>query len=253
MEIAAKFRRAVRERTPLVGTFIKTASHQIPEILGHAGLDFGVIDAEHAPFGLGEIDRMVLGGLAAGLPCLVRVPDRSSTPMAQCLDLGAAGVLVPHVATAGDAQAAAASVRFSFGQRGFSPSPRAGLYGAYPQRDYADKADQASSLWCQIEDASALDALDSIAAIEAIDCLFIGPADLGRALKAEPGDPILKAAINRVAEAGMRHQRAVGIHVSRPADIAELRALGISVFTVGSDQSLLLSGAREIAGIFPRA
>src|SRR5271154_6275838 len=100
MEMARQFRDAVRSKATLAGSFIKTSSYQIPEILGRAGLHFGVIDAEHAPFDLGTIDRMVLGGISAGLPCLVRVPDLSPAPMAQMLDLGAAGIMAPHIGDA---------------------------------------------------------------------------------------------------------------------------------------------------------
>ena len=57
-----EFRQAVRNGTVLIGTFIKTPSHQVAEILGAGGLDFAVIDAEHAPFDPETLDRMVLAG-----------------------------------------------------------------------------------------------------------------------------------------------------------------------------------------------
>ena len=91
------FRQAVRGGSLLRGTFIKAASHQVPELLGAAGLDFAIVDAEHAPFDAPTLDRMVA---ASRMPLLVRVPELAPAPIGQALDLGAAGVVVPHVASA---------------------------------------------------------------------------------------------------------------------------------------------------------
>jgi 2-keto-3-deoxy-L-rhamnonate aldolase RhmA len=241
------FRQAVRDGTVLIGTFVKTAAHQIPEVLGAAGLDFAVIDAEHAPFDPETLDRMVLGGRAAGLPCLVRVPELAPASIGQALDLGAAGVLVPHVASPEAAERAIAAAKYAGGQRGFSPSTRAGGYGAGDAATYCRKADEESSVWCQIEDEAALAHLDAIAAIDQVDCLFIGPADLALSLGAEsPRDPKVKAAIDTIATAGRRHGRTVGIFVGSTEEIPALLKLGITVFICGTDQSFILARARQI-------
>lgn len=240
-----EFRQAIRGRTVLIGTFIKTPAHQIPELLGAAGLDFAIIDAEHAPFDPETLDRMVLGGGAAGLPCLVRVPELASAPIGQALDLGAAGVVVPHVASAEAAEQAVAAAKYAKGQRGFSPSTRAGGYGTVS--DYRVRADAGSVVWCQIEDEAALSQLDSIAAVDAVDCLFIGPADLSLSLGAEsPRDPKVQAAIAAIADAGRRHGRTVGIFVAGTDEIPALLKLGITVFVCGTDQGFILARARQI-------
>jgi 2-keto-3-deoxy-L-rhamnonate aldolase RhmA len=247
------FRQAVRSSAVLLGSFIKTASHQIPEILGAAGLDFAIVDAEHAPFDLPLLDRMIPAGRAAGLPMLVRVPDRSATPIGQVLDLGAAGVVVPHIASAEAAGGVLAAAKYACGERGFSPSSRAGGYGTMDARAYRDAADRNSSVWCQIEDQAALSRLDAIAAIDAVDCLFIGRADLALSMGLDsPHDPALRQAVAAIAEAGRRHRRTIGIFVSDTGEIPALMALGITVFVCGSDQSFLLSEARRIRNHVPR-
>jgi 2-keto-3-deoxy-L-rhamnonate aldolase RhmA len=113
-----------------VGTFVKTASVQVIEILAMSRLDFVVVDAEHAPFDRRDIDLMVLAGRACGLPVAVRVPDSEAATLLSALDLGAAGLVVPHVDTAEQARALVARVRFRGGLRGFSSSPRAAGYGS---------------------------------------------------------------------------------------------------------------------------
>lgn len=247
-------RARVRGGEVVLGAFIKTASHQVAEVLGGAGLDFAVIDAEHAPFDIADIDKVVLGGRAAGLPCLVRPPDLTASFVGRCLDLGAAGILAPHVHNAERARQMASAVRYDLGQRGFSPSSRAGGFGAIPPAAYRAAADANTCLWCQIEDVEALGRLDDIAAIEDVDCLFLGRADLALSLGADRLDDAKVAdAVRATAEAGRRHGRAVGIYVGDPAEIPELLVLGITVFVCGSDQSYLTAGGRRAREALSRA
>lgn len=241
------FRTRVRRGDVQIGTFVKLASHQIPELLGISGLDFCVIDCEHAAFDAGTLDRMALASRAAKWPCLVRVSELDKVSIGQTLDLGFSGVMVPHVTSADAAMEAARAIRYRLGERGFSPSTRAAEYGATDARAYRQAADEQNSLWCQIEDAKALSQLDAIAAIDEVDCLFLGLADLVLSLNAESQkDRRVVEAVAATAEAGRRHRRAVGIHVGDMAEIPELLALGITTFVCGSDQTFLLAQARQI-------
>jgi 2-keto-3-deoxy-L-rhamnonate aldolase RhmA len=231
----------------LLGTFIKTASHQVPEIIGAAGLDFAIVDAEHAPFDPATLDRMALAGRAAGLPCLVRVPELAAPPIGQALDLGLAGVVVPHVASAEAATRALAAAKYGGRQRGFSPSTRAAGYGTVDPAAYRAAADRKSSVWCQIEDEAALARLDEIAAVDQVDCLFLGRADLALSLGVDSvRDPKVAEAVAATAEAGRRHGRTVGIFVADTAEIPSLLALGITIFVCGSDQGFILAEGRRI-------
>ena len=238
------FRERVRRRQPLVGTFIKSGAHEIAEVLGGTGIDFAVIDAEHAPLGLDRIDRLVLGARSAALPCLVRVPALVPALAGQMLDLGSSGIVVPHVADADGARAAIAEARYLGGRRGYSPSTRAARYGADGPAGYADRADAATSVWCQIEDPRALGHLDAIASVEEVDCLFIGRADLAMALGVAGGDPTVMEAVRAVAAVGQRHGRTIGIFVASMEEVPDLLALGITVFACGSDQSHLAAAGR---------
>jgi 2-keto-3-deoxy-L-rhamnonate aldolase RhmA len=247
-------REEVRTGRPVIGVFIKTASHQVVELVGRAGLDFAIVDAEHAPFDLLTLDRMALAARAWDLPLLIRPAGRDGAFVGQALDMGFSGIVAPHVDSAQAARALAEAARYDLGGRGFSPSTRAGGYGAPDGRAYREAADRDTSLWCQIEDASALPRLDEIAAVDEIDCLFLGRADLALSLGVDSqSDPKVVDAVRATAETGRRAGRTVGIFVGSPQEIAPLAELGISAFVCGSDQSWLLAQGRAIRSAFEAA
>lgn len=163
------------------GTFIKTASPHIVEILGLTGLDFAVIDAEHAPLDRAMLDLMLLAGRAAGLPLLVRIPDRNPATILSALDMGAAGLLMPHVDTVADAQDLVRNARFRNGRRGYSGSPRFAGYGSMGMQQAVQAGDQALII-CQIESPQAVENAAGIAAVPGVDGLFVGRADLALAM-----------------------------------------------------------------------
>ena len=111
----------------LLGTFVKTPGPHNTEALGTAGLDFVVIDEEHAPFDRGSIDLALLGARAGGIAGLVRVSDAGH--LLAALDDGATGVLIPHVDSPQRAAEVVSLCRYRGGSRGFSNTTRAGGYG----------------------------------------------------------------------------------------------------------------------------
>ena len=108
----SSFRRRFSARQHVVGTFIKTPTTHATEIFGALGYDFVVIDEEHAPIDRAMTDVMLLAARASNLAGIVRVSSDDPAKILSCLDCGAAGVLVPHVATVEKARAIAAAARY---------------------------------------------------------------------------------------------------------------------------------------------
>lgn len=239
-------RSRIRKGELLVGSFIKTPAPHIVEILGFAGLDFAVIDQEHAPISIAQMDVLTLAGRATNLPLLSRRWGNSTDWIAPLLDLGLTGVMVPHVMGAAQTGAVCDAVRFSRGKRGLSPSPRAGNYGSYGLADYRTRCDEQNVVMVQIEDESALDRLDEIASEPDVDVLFVGPADLSQSLGVDFPSAALDAAIERVINASKNAGVAVGLFVGNPADVSRWHKRGISVFVCGSDQALLRKSAAQM-------
>jgi 2-keto-3-deoxy-L-rhamnonate aldolase RhmA len=244
--IQQRFRERLAAGERLLGTFLKTATGHATEILGGAGFDFVVVDAEHAPFSRGDIDLMMLAARAAGIASVVRVPSADEAHLLNALDCGAAGVLVPHVHSAAKLRGIVSACRYAGGTRGFSNSPRAGEYGALGFADHIANADRSTSVIAMIEDVAALDALDEIFAVEGLTAAFIGRGDLSAALGApHVGAPAVVAAVARITDAARHHGIALIAHVGSgdDPDVARLSGAGVSGFLVSSDQGLMRQAA----------
>ncbi|SCK35130.1 2-keto-3-deoxy-L-rhamnonate aldolase RhmA [Variovorax sp. HW608] len=229
------------------GTFVKTTSAQTIEILGGCGLDFAVLDAEHAPFDRAAIDLAMIAGRASGLPLFVRVPDRSAAGLLSVLDMGAAGVLVPHVESAEHAREVVAHCRYVGGDRGYSSSPRAAGYGALGMKGAIAEGDR-NVVICQIESAPAVEQAQRIAAVAGVGGIFIGRADLALSMGLDDAQhPRVFEATEHVIRAGLAAGSTVGMFVGSTAEREKYLALGVRWFVQGSDQSLLRQGAQAIA------
>lgn len=245
---AQPFRQRLRSGEAIVSSFIKTGHYQPVEVAGAAGLDAVVIDAEHAAFGAGELDACLMACRAAGVAGLVRVPDTQAATLLRVLDMGADGVLVPHVRNAAQAAEIVARTRYAQGVRGFSNSARAGDYGVMPMREHIARQDESICVICQIEDEDALPNLNAIAAVDGVDCLFVGRADLSVSLGTFDLDsPAVARATRAALGAAVDAGKTGGIFLGETASVPEWRAAGASFFVIGSDQSMMRAGWRQAA------
>lgn len=222
-----------------IGTFVKTPAPQVIEVLGRSRLDFAVLDAEHAPLDRATIDLLVMAGWAAALPLLVRIADCQAATIQSALDVGAAGVLVPHVDDAETARQVVARTRHRGGCRGFSGSPRFAGYGSLSMRG-ALEAGTDCFVMCQIESTEAVAAAGEIALVDGVDGLFIGYADLALSMGLDtPQDPRVAEAAAQVVRAGRAAGKTVGMFVGTPSERDRYAAQGVELFVISSDQSLL--------------
>jgi 2-keto-3-deoxy-L-rhamnonate aldolase RhmA len=231
----------------IVGTWIKTPDPSVVEVLALTELDCLVLDAEHAPFDRRDVDRGVLAAKHSAKPMLVRIPAGRPEYALQVLDCGATGVVVPHVRSAAEAQAAVRTSHYGAGGRGYAGSSRAAGFTRTPMREHLDNSASKTVVILQIEDPEAVKAIDEIASIEGVDALFIGRIDLAAAMGKTPDDAAVVAAVAEVCAAAQRHGRIAGMFLSRAGDVSYWRERGASLFLLGSDHTFLLSGAAELS------
>lgn len=246
MNTSLKARLAAAEL--LVGTFVKTPSPMVCEVLGASALDLVCLDAEHAPFDRLQLDQCLLALRAAAKPVVVRLPSAAPEHTLNALDCGATGVVIPHVTSARMAQEVAGAARFGAGGRGYAGSTRSAGYGNTPMAHHLQNSADTTVVIAQIEDLEALDCIDEIAAVEGIDCLFVGRIDLTVAMgAASPAAPEVVAAVERICASARHVGRTVGMFVSDPAETAHWRERGASLFLLASDHGFLVQGANALA------
>ena len=244
-----RFKDRLRAGTLQTGFWLSLANAYTAEICAGAGFDWLLIDGEHGPNDL----RSILSQLQAlaAFPCepVVRPPVGETSMIKQLLDIGARTLLVPMVEAAEQAEALVAAMRYPpRGRRGVGAAiARASGYDR--DADYMSRADRDTCLLVQIETRLGLDNLEAIAAVDGVDGLFIGPADLSASL-GHPGDPTAPAAqaaiddgLRRIVASG----KAAGIIMGDEALARRAMALGATFVAVGTDVSLLSRGSDALA------
>src|SRR5579871_4193019 len=169
---------------PVFGLIVNFASPWFIDAAGLGGFDFVMLDAEHGPLSPGSTEPMVRAAEAAGLSPLVRVPANIPHEILRYLDIGAAGVQIPHLETAEETRAAVDAARYPpEGHRGLAAITRAADYGAaVPTRKYMEIANREIAVLAMVETAKAVANIDAIAATPGVDAVIIGPGDLSASL-----------------------------------------------------------------------
>ena len=240
-------KRRLATRELVVGTFVKTPSPIIVEVLAMTALDCLCLDAEHAPFDRGSLDSCLHAARAGGMDVLVRVSGGAPEHLLNALDCGATGVLVPHVRSVSEAEAVAKAAQYGRGGRGYAGSSRAAGYTTIPAAPHLRNSAAHTVVVAQIEDPEAVEQVEAIACVAGLDALFVGRVDLTVAYGAESqDDPRVIAAVERVCAAGLAAGKPVGMFLARIEDVPLWRKRGASLFLLGSDHGFLLRGANEL-------
>lgn len=175
---------------PAFGVSVMIPSPQLVEMLGAYGFDWVLLDCEHGTLSLESVELMTMAAEAAGITAIARPMSNSPAHILQVLDRGVAGVQVPHVRTAAEAQAAVSAVKYHpLGSRSLAAGTRAAAYDAHgSMSDHVRSANAQTLIAAQIEDREALEHLDEILRVDDIDVFFVGPSDLSQSM-GHPGNP----------------------------------------------------------------
>jgi 2-keto-3-deoxy-L-rhamnonate aldolase RhmA len=203
-----------RTKAPKFGHFIvEFATPGIGHIMKSAGCDFTLLDLEHSGFGFETVKSTLRYFEAADLPAIVRVPSREYHHIARAMDMGAEGLMLPMVGNVDE-------VRHIVNSMKYHPAGRRGValqvaHDRYRPGSVADKfvaANQRSTLFCQIETEEGVKNAEKMAAVDGVDCLWVGHFDLSVSLGI-PGQfdhPDFKKAIKTTIAATKKHNKALG-------------------------------------------
>jgi 4-hydroxy-2-oxoheptanedioate aldolase len=231
------------------GCWLNLGSSLTAEIVGSAGFDWVLIDLEH---GSGN-EKDVLSQLQAiehfNTAAIVRVESTGRQRIHRVLDFGAEGVMVPRIQTVEDAKQVVSGLRYPpQGSRGVAKMVRAADFGKN-FIEYSNTANKNIVGIVQIETAEALTCLDEIAALDGIDVLFIGPADLTMALGifGQFDHPLFKDAVKATISAAQKAGKATGILIFNPDDYNTYYEMGIRMIACGADATFVAEGARTMS------
>lgn len=249
------FKQALKAGRPQVGLWLSMAQPYSAEICATAGFQWLLIDGEHAPNDLAStLSQLQAVAPYPGHP-VVRVVNADKDGIKKLLDIGVQTLLVPMIDTAEQARAVVAATRYPpLGVRGVGAAvARASRWGL--RRDYVDQADDEACVLVQAETATALRNLQDICAVDGVDGVFIGPADLAASLghRGKPTHPEVQSAIDGAIRTIVASGKAAGTLTGDPTLARHYLELGASFVAVGIDVTLLAQATRRLAADFQLA
>src|SRR5438477_13395 len=241
------FKHALKAGKPQIGLWSSLSSNYSVEVIAGAGFDWLLLDMEHSPNDLESLLAQLQAAAPYATHPVVRVPWNDMVTIKRVLDVGAQSLLVPYVSTAEEARAAVSFTRYPpKGVRGVAGTTRATRFGRV--KDYARRAHEELCLLVQVETQAALDSIEAICAIDGVDGVFIGPADLHASLGyageiANPKVmPVIDDAIRRIRKAG----KAPGILTPSEGDARRWLDCGALFVAVGADAGIIVTNTPDV-------
>lgn len=238
----------------VIGVVISVNNVEVAAQAANLGFDFLWIEMEHSPISLEGLRNIVLA--TRGLPAIpiARPPVNELWTAKRILDAGALGVIFPFTRTSELARQAVAACRYPpLGLRG-SGADLAQFRWPAPE-GYYDFADENVLVIAVVEDTSAVNSIDEIAATPGLDVLFIGTSDLSFSLglRGRQNEPRLEEAVAKIAAAAKRHGKILGRPGRTPDEIERFTKQGFQFFMTGTEIDLMNSGAAQLLGPLGKA
>lgn len=245
------FKAALKAGRLQIGLWSSLCSNIAAEVIADSGFDWILVDTEHSPNEVPDVLAQLQACSRGTATPIVRPAWNDPVLIKRTLDIGATTLLIPFVQNAEEARRAVAACRYPpAGIRGVTTMGRGSRYGRVT--DYLKRADDEIGLLVQIETGAALEVLEEIAAVDGVDGVFIGPADLSASLGqiGNPSHPAvqeaMKGAVDRLKAVG----KPAGILAPREEDARRYIEWGYTFVAVGTDIGLLARHADALAKAF---
>ena len=246
-----EFKHALAAGRQQIGLWVSLASPYSTELVAASGFDWLLLDGEHSPNDPTTILPQLAAAAAYPGSCVVRPAWNDKVLVKRYLDVGAQSLLIPYVQTVEEAEAAVAAIRYPLrGVRGVAGTTRASRFGRVT--NYFGGAEQELCLLVQVETRLALDNLDRIAAVDGVDGVFIGPADLAAGLGhlGQQGHADVQAAIRDAIQRIRARKKPAGILATDEASARRYIEWGTTFTAVGVDAMILAREADKLAKAF---
>lgn len=241
------FKRDLRAGKKLIGCWSSLSNAITTEVLGVAGFDWILLDGEHSPNDVATFIPQLMALKDSASAPVVRPSSNNEVEIKRLLDAGFYNFLVPFVESVDEAKRAVSATRYPpQGIRGVSVSQRSNRYGTVP--DYFKSINEHICVMVQIESRAGVAAARDIAALDGVDCIFVGPSDLAAGLGhlGNAGHPEVQAAIAAVFADAKACGKPTGILAPVEADARRYMAMGATFMAVGSDLGVFRSATQAL-------
>ncbi len=245
------FKTRLKKGETQIGLWLGLGDPSVAELCGGTGFDWLLIDGEHGPNGLRDTLSQ-LRSIGSKTQIVVRTRDDNRAEIKQMLDIGAQTVLVPMIESGKQAAEVVRSAKYPpHGVRGVGAAlARASAYNGIA--DYLQTANDEICVLLQVESKAGLDALDDILAVDGVDGVFVGPADLAADLGylGRPGAPEVQEIVNDTLKKIRTAGKAAGILTSDQTLAQGYKELGVEFLAIGSDVGVLRGGLLALRKTF---
>lgn len=248
-----RFKKRLLAGETQIGLWVTIPDPSVVEALAGAGFDWMTLDTEHSAVEVSQVLPLLQAAAPYPTDCVVRPHVNDTALIKRHLDQGAMTILLPYIQSRAEAEAAVAAVRYPpRGARGVAGTMRAARYGRIAT--YAAQADAEICLILQVETVLAMTRLESIAGVDGVDAIFIGPADLAASMghRGQPNHPeVRKAVLSAIARLKAMDVPA-GLLTQEADFVAQAIDAGARFVATAVDMSLLVRSADETAARFRR-
>ncbi|MCX5906182.1 MAG: aldolase/citrate lyase family protein [Deltaproteobacteria bacterium] len=229
-----------------LGTCCYTFSPAVVELAGHCGLDFVRIDNEHAWRQDESVENLMRAAHVGGIVPILRIDRENPYLVRKALEVGAGGIIVPHVNTAQEVEEIVAAAKFPpKGDRGYGGLCWSGKWGADAGPEWVKWSDEETMVWVMIEDYRALDNLEAIFSVPGLDAVLFGPADYSFSVgvPTQTSHPKVMDGLKKTLEVATKHGIPVCIGVGFPwaENAKKYIDLGCRLIELGHDVTILQS------------
>ena len=255
MQIQNRIRQRLAEGRTVTGMILFTGSPMMIEMMAAAEVDFVIIDMEQSALDLDRAAHCIRAADACGVTPFVRVPEVDAALIKHLLNLGAAGIALPH-ANRENCKALLAAMHYApQGERGACPMVRAAGYNRGDWNAYASRANAETLAIPLLEDEASIADFDALAATPGLDIFFVGPTDLAISLGV-PGatfdDPKMRAALEKVVAVAKKRGKYVMTTIGNRLDIEygrDVAKRGVQLIVYGTDADLFVDAMRRLRGM----
>jgi 4-hydroxy-2-oxoheptanedioate aldolase len=239
----------LKEGKNVFGPFMKFTDPAAFEIMGFAGFDFVIIDAEHGPISIQNAQNMIRAAETTDITPIIRVANNDEELILRALDIGAQGIEIPQINTKSKAIKAVKSVKYSpEGERGVCRYVRAANYSSLDKFKYFKSANKETMIIAHIEGVEGINHLDEILNVSGIDVIFIGPYDLSQSLgiPGQVNHSLVVEKMKKVVTKCLENNISVGTFADDIQTAKKWISLGVQYMSFSVDVGILYKASKQI-------